>query len=224
VLDLKWIDGTKPGVTLNGPRGLAIDGDTLYAVDIDALRLFDRRTGAPIATWPIPDPHFPNDITIDDQHRPIITETGVHVRPDGEPIPSGPQVIWRYDTPGAAPTALATGDQLQGPNGIVWTPQGLYVVGLLSANLYRLDADGPHTVAELPIGRLDGLVQLPDGSFLATSWLGKSVDHISATGQVTTVVNGADIITPASIEYDRKRQRILIPLLKASQLRIESWP
>jgi hypothetical protein len=38
------------------------------------------------------------------------------------------------------------------------------------------------------------------------------------------VINGADIFTPASIEYDRKRGRILIPLLKANQLRIETWP
>jgi hypothetical protein len=40
----------------------------------------------------------------------------------------------------------------------------------------------------------------------------------------TPVVNGADILTPASIEYDRARGRMLIPLLKADQLRIETWP
>lgn len=226
ILDLKWIDGTRSGVTLHAPRGLALDGDTLYAVDIDAVRLFDRKTGAPRASWPVPDPHFPNDITIDDQGRVLITETGVHIRPDGEPIPDGTQAIWRYETQGAAPpTALQTGDQLEGPNGIAWTPRGPVVVTLLGSSLYRLEPDGElRLIAKTPNGRLDGLVALPDGSFLTTSWLGKAIFHVSPAGEVSSVINGADILTPASIEYDRKRGRILIPLLKANQLRIETWP
>jgi hypothetical protein len=225
VLVLKWIEGGRGGVTLHAPRGLALDATTLYAVDLDALRLFDRKTGAPRATWPIPDPHFPNDITIDDRGRVWITETGVHIRPDGEPIPDGPQVIWRYDTPGAAPTRVATGDQLGGPNGIVWTPDGPLVVSLLGAAVYRLAPDGTTPViATVPVGRLDGLVALPDGSFLTTSWLGKAIYRVTLAGEVTSVVNGDDIITPASIEYDHIRGRMIIPLLKASQLRIETWP
>jgi sugar lactone lactonase YvrE len=225
ILDLRWIDGARDDITLNAPRGLALDADTLYVVDVDALRLFDRKTGRPTGTWPIPDPHFPNDITIDDRGRVLVTETAVHIRPDGEPIPEGTATIWRYDTPGAAPTALARGDQLGGPNGIVWTPAGPVVVTLLGAEVYRLEADGSmRTLGTTPLGRLDGLVSLPDGSFLTTSWLGKAIYRVTKTGEVTSVVNGADILTPASIEYDQRRGRILIPLLKADQLRIETWP
>jgi hypothetical protein len=225
VLVLKWIAGGQRGVTLHAPRGLALDATTLYAVDLDALRLFDRKTGAPLATWPIPDPHFPNDIAIDDRGRVWITETGIHIRPDGEPIPDGPQVIWRYDTPGAAPTRVATGDQLGGPNGIVWTADGPIVVSLLGAEVYRLAPDGTtRVIASVPVGRLDGLVALPDGSLLTTSWLGKAIYRVTLAGEVTSVVNGDDILTPASIEYDRTRGRMIIPLLKASQLRIETWP
>jgi streptogramin lyase len=225
VLERKWIDGERPGTTLHAPRGLALDRDTLYAVDLDALRLFDRKTGAPTGTWPIPDPHFPNDITIDDRGRVWVTETGVHIRPDGEPIPDGEQVIWRYDTPGAVPTAVKTGDELVGPNGIVWTPEGPVIASLLGSSVYRLAPDGTlHVVATTPVGRLDGLVALPDGSFLTTSWLGKAIYHVTEAGEVSSVVNGADILTPASIEYDRARGRMIIPLLKADELRIETWP
>lgn len=225
VLERTWIDGERPGTTLHAPRGLAIDGDTLYAVDLDALRLFDRRTGAPMATWPIPDPHFPNDITIDDHHRVWITETGVHIRPDGEPIPDGTQVIWRYDTPGATPTAVKAGPELAGPNGIVWTPEGPVIASLLGRSVYRLAPDGTlHVLAEVPLGRLDGLVSLPDGSFLTTSWLGRAVYRVTSRGEVAQIINGAEVLTPASIEYDRKRGRMIIPLLKANQLRIETWP
>src|SRR5207245_200099 len=47
ILELKWIDGTRPGVRLNAPKGMAVAGDTLYVSDITAIRMFDLRTGAP---------------------------------------------------------------------------------------------------------------------------------------------------------------------------------
>src|SRR2546426_4066753 len=34
ILELKWIDGTRPGVRLNAPKGMAVAGDTLYVSDI----------------------------------------------------------------------------------------------------------------------------------------------------------------------------------------------
>jgi len=44
------VEGGKNGVTLNAPKGMAIVGDTLWVADIDAVRAFNKRTGAPIAT------------------------------------------------------------------------------------------------------------------------------------------------------------------------------
>ena len=41
---LEFIAGGKNGVTLNGPKGMALVGDTLWVADIDAVRGFDRRT------------------------------------------------------------------------------------------------------------------------------------------------------------------------------------
>src|SRR5690348_13973021 len=45
VESLKFIAGGVDGVTLNGPKGLAINGNTLWVADIDAVRAFDKRTG-----------------------------------------------------------------------------------------------------------------------------------------------------------------------------------
>src|SRR6476661_4738346 len=45
---LEFIAGGKNGVTLNGPKGMALVGDTLWVADIDAVRGFDRRSGAPL--------------------------------------------------------------------------------------------------------------------------------------------------------------------------------
>ncbi|MBA2564759.1 MAG: hypothetical protein H0V09_04970, partial [Gemmatimonadetes bacterium] len=40
VLDLRWIDGGNEAVNLNGPKGLAIRGDSLFAADLDSVRIF----------------------------------------------------------------------------------------------------------------------------------------------------------------------------------------
>src|SRR6476469_8828662 len=44
------VQGGKNGATLNAPKGMAIVGDTLWVADIDAVRAFNKRTGAVIAT------------------------------------------------------------------------------------------------------------------------------------------------------------------------------
>jgi hypothetical protein len=51
VLDLTWIQSGVQGVTLNGPKGLALHGEGLYVADVDTLRVFDRRNGALVTTW-----------------------------------------------------------------------------------------------------------------------------------------------------------------------------
>ena len=47
---LHFIQGGRNGVTLNAPMGSLIQGDTLWVLDVDVLRGFDARTGAPIRT------------------------------------------------------------------------------------------------------------------------------------------------------------------------------
>ncbi|HEB52872.1 MAG TPA: hypothetical protein ENI87_06430, partial [bacterium] len=42
-----WIEGGRNGVTLHAPKGMALLGDDLWVADIDVVRRFDRRSGAP---------------------------------------------------------------------------------------------------------------------------------------------------------------------------------
>ena len=48
------VAGGWAGATLHAPKGMLLAGDTLWVADIDAVRAFDRRTGAPIATRTAP--------------------------------------------------------------------------------------------------------------------------------------------------------------------------
>ena len=47
VENLRWVEGGKNQVTLNAPKGIGIMGDAIYVSDIDTVRIFDRKTGAP---------------------------------------------------------------------------------------------------------------------------------------------------------------------------------
>src|SRR5688572_15033833 len=44
----RLVEGGQRGATLNAPKGMAVRGDTLFVADIDMLRMFNKRTGAPI--------------------------------------------------------------------------------------------------------------------------------------------------------------------------------
>src|SRR5438034_3460416 len=70
--NLKFIEGGRAGVTLNAPKGLAVAGDTLWVADIDVVRAFNARTGAPIDSVKFDSASaggggavFLNDVTVD---------------------------------------------------------------------------------------------------------------------------------------------------------------
>ena len=222
VLVERWIDGASPDVTLNAPRGLAIDRDTLYVVDQDALRRFDRRTGAPLGATPVPDPHVPNDVAVEKPGSVLVTETGIHLAPTG-PVPEGTAVVWRF-TGDAAPERVASGDALQGPNGIVVTDDGPVIASFLGHDLYRLVDGRPVPIATLPGWQLDGLVELPDGSFLVTSWTVRGIYHVRPDGSYVLAFHQSDLVSAASIEYDAGRHRLLVPLVLANLVRLEPYP
>src|SRR3954468_13226585 len=56
IMDSAFIKG------LNAPKGMALVHDTLWVADIDQVRAFDARTGAPVATLTMPGAIFLNDI------------------------------------------------------------------------------------------------------------------------------------------------------------------
>ena len=47
---LKFIVGGVNGVQLDAPKGMALQGDTLWVADITNVRGFNRKTGVPVAS------------------------------------------------------------------------------------------------------------------------------------------------------------------------------
>ncbi|MBI2404449.1 MAG: SMP-30/gluconolactonase/LRE family protein [Gemmatimonadetes bacterium] len=218
VLALKWIDGATADVTLHAPKGLGIKGDTLFVADIDAVRLFHRTTGAPLGAREIAGARFLNDIAVGPDGSVYLTDSGLQAGPQGF-APSGTDALYRFDASGRA-VAVARDTSLGRPNGVYADSTGVVVVSIGSGEVYQLDpASGARTaLPKPPAGSLDGVVRLADGSLLVSSWDARAVYRRAPGGTWTVAVDSVE--APADIGYDSKRDRVLIPLFTANEVRI----
>ncbi len=216
VLDLKWIDGADPQVTLHAPKGSAVHANRFYVADIDVVRWFDRTSGEPLGEWAVPNAGFLNDVAVGADGTVYVTDTGIAITAQGF-APTGTAAIYRFDADGQA-QAIAQGDALALPNGIIETPQGLVMVPVGANTVIRVAPDGELTVvAELPQGQLDGVVVLEDGSLVVSSFGANAIYHVATSGAVTEIISD----TPAAdIGFDVGRSRVLIPQLDGNRLLI----
>jgi hypothetical protein len=211
----RWIDGARNDLILNAPKGMAFLGDTLYVADIDTVRTFNRKTGAPKDSILVNGASFLNDIAVSGQ-RVYVSDTGVK---QGFK-PSGTAAI--YQLQDGKVTAVARGEDLQEPNGLATRGEELWTVTFAANQVYRIGKDGHKADAfTVPQGQLDGLLILPDGTFLVSSWKGSTV-FAGRPGSTFTAVIG-DVPSPADIGFDSKRSRVLVPLLMKDRVDIFDW-
>lgn len=218
VLALKWIDGTKQGVTLNAPKGMALAGATLYVSDITAVRMFDRSNGRFKGSIDIPGSTFVNDLAASGDGSIYVTDSGW--KPDFSA--SGADAVYRIDAQGKV-TQVAKGTELGNPNGIAVASAGrvLVTTGGPKGEIYELGMDGKRrTVATLPSGGLDGLEILPGGAYLVSSWAASAVYRVARGGMATKVVES--VKAPADIGFDGKRKHVLIPLFMDNRVAIHT--
>ncbi|MDF2695737.1 MAG: hypothetical protein K0S65_4120 [Labilithrix sp.] len=222
VATLKWIESGKNKVTLNAPKGMAIAGDLLYVADLDTLRIFDRKTGAPAGEVKIPGATFLNDVTIATDGRVLVSDTGVKAGAKGLES-AGTDAIYAVE-PGAKGSAkerkvstLAKSKELGGPNGIAAHGDKIWVVTMNGSQLYSLDAKGKRSDEQrLPKGTLDGLFFIGDDAVLS-SWDANAIYRGRPGHPIEVVIE--DVKSPADIGYDKKRGRVLVPLFTENEVR-----
>src|SRR5690606_23901033 len=130
--------------------------------------------------------------------------------------PTGTDAVYRLDASGR-PGILAQGAELRNPNGVVATAEGVVMASMGAGRLLRLvEGAEPELIAELPAAELDGVVLLPDGSFLVSSWAGEAIYRIDPAGAVSVALE--NISAAADIGYDDRRERILVPRLTEDRL------
>lgn len=216
-VDLKWIAGGTNGVRLDAPKGMAIVGDSLYVSDVTGVRRFDRRTGAAQGEIALPGATLINDLTTDGKNI-YVSDTGVKPGPGITFAATGTDAIWKIT--GDRATKLAAGTDLDQPNGLDFFGGNLWVVSFHGNELYRLDGNRKTDIVHVPRGQLDGLVHLPDGTPIVTSWIGTSVYRGDTRGRFVAVLRG--IAAPADLGYDTKRQRLLVPNSPANVVTIHA--
>jgi sugar lactone lactonase YvrE len=218
VLSIRWISGGQRGVELDGPKGLAIHGDTLAIADVGGVRLFDRRTGAPLGYVPLPGVLM-NDLAYAPDGSLWVTDTG----PD-RPTRAAPDTtrdldaVWRIDRRGHA-EAVARGTALGRPDGIVLDGAGALVATFGANRLERVGAGirgNWSTHATLPAGRIDGLRRLSDSALLATSWDAHSVWLLRPGASPHVLLT--DVDAPAGIAVDRHRHRLAVTSMQKNAL------
>lgn len=218
---LKWVVSGANGVTLDAPKGLALQGDTLWVADITNVRGINRRTGAPVASIAVKGSKFLNDIAVGPDGL-YVTDTGVEGTAKGVEH-TGPDRIYRI-APDRSVSVAVDSDSLTGPNGIAWDAAGnRFIVVPFAGNIIRAWTPGSKTTTALgpTKGQLDGVELLGGNRLLVTSWTDSSL-FVFDNGTITPVANG--LPSPADIGLDSKRQRVAIPLLLENRVEFRALP
>lgn len=211
IANLKWIAGGVNGVTLDAPKGIAIGQGRVYVADLTRVRMFDLATGAPRGEHVVPGAKILNDLVVAADGTIYATDSGDF----GGDASKG--AIFKI-TPQGQVTAIARGAELKVPNGIALDAAGnVVMIPFGGAEVQTRKPDGTLIgITPLKVGQLDGLIILPDGSKLISSWEAKQVVRQMPDGTVRVVAE--NIEGPAAIGFDSKRQKVLIPLLTTNVL------
>lgn len=204
------------GEALNKPKGSWVKGNRLWVADIDVVWLFDikSRKGKKVA---LPDIQFANDLVLQGNALYVSDNRAdrlYRVEPaDFLNSKSDPKITVVFSDKGV------------NPNGIYPAKDGsMLMVGFKSAEeargIYSVDKKGNVKELSKPIGRLDGLYQMSDGTILATDWNSGSLFSWTAKDGVKTLASNfkgpADLCT----YQNGKGLMVVVPDLAKSELRL----
>jgi WD40 repeat protein len=201
---LKWIGVNRNGLTLNHPLGSDIANGMLYVVDIDTVRWFDMKTGEPKGNVKVEGASRFNDLEVAADGTIYATQTGT---------PQDP-TTWRVYkvTPQGQSSVVITGAPLAMPNGIAFDAKGnLVVVNIGSNDVHTFTPDGKLVTTEQAVDPgNDGIVVTADGTKYVSSVRQGTVSRIRPGQKAEIVASG--IPSAASMTYDSKRNRLVIPM------------
>lgn len=203
-LKMRFIEGGQNGVTLNAPKGSVIIDGKLVVTDIDHIRGFDLKTGAPLFSLPVEGAAFLNDICSGPEGVLYFTDTGT-------------SKVHKLSADMSTITTLADGTTtgITGPNGIIYDEMAgnLLVLSREKKQIFKLNLQGEEVgTVEMPAARLDGIVKDGQGNFYITSWETESVYRLNSEQELTVVAEG--LTSPADLGIDRKGRRLLVPQLR----------
>ena len=201
---LKWIGVNRNGLTLNHPLGSDIANGMLYMADIDTVRWFDMKTGEPKGQVQVPGVIRFNDLEVAEDGTIYATQTGT-------PEDATSWKVYKV-TPQGQSSVVITGAPLNMPNGVAFDAKGnLVVVNIGTSDVQTFSLEGKLVATEQAVDSgNDGIVVLADGTKYVSSVRQGTVSRIRPGQKAEIVASG--IPSAASMTYDSKRNRLVIPM------------
>ena len=222
---LGWVASGKDDVTLHAPKGMAITGDTLWVTDIDVVRGFDRRSGAPITTVDLA-PHgavFLNDLVAAPNGALYATDTQIKPDERGNVSHPGADRLFRIGPDRAVSTALSS-DRFMRPNGIALDKRAeRFVIVSYGGDTIFAWKPGSGNMEALAAGpgQFDGVEITDEGRVFITSQATASLWELRGDRLFEVIVN---LPGAADLGYDAKRRRLLVPLTAANRVEMYEVP
>lgn len=188
VKEVEWVKG------LEAPKGMALAKGRLYVADIDRVVAIDPGSGKIVATIFVPGAERLNDVSASpDGSAVYVTDSAtghVHVLRDEKPS--------------------VFSDAFKGPNGVLATQDGVYVLDQETLFLITDDAK-PRAVVKGLTGHVDGVEMAGENAFIVSCWNG-IVYHAARDGKVTTLLDTrSQEVNAADIGYDAQRRIVYVP-------------
>lgn len=219
-----FAENGKAGVVLDAPKGMAIHGDTLWIADIDVMRAINRKTGVAIGNLDLK-PYgalLLNDVTFGGDGAMYITDTGILMTDKGVIYKGADKIFAVKD---GKVRIVAQGASLGRPNGITWDKEAnrLVVVTFdpFHSQIFSLAPNGERRLLGEGNGKFDGVEPVGGGRFMVASWNDSSV-RLMGNGTNRRIAN--NVLAPADIGYDTRRNRLAIPLGPLNQMQLWQLP
>ncbi|SMP15756.1 hypothetical protein SAMN06265339_1416 [Desulfurobacterium pacificum] len=205
-ITLASLDGkiikTKFTKGLNAPKGITFAKGKLFVADIDTVVVIDPQSGKILRKIPAPGARFLNDTAFNGKYV-YVSDTLTNT-------------IYQVDPSNYSVKVFLQNNELEGPNGIAFTPNGtMIVVSYGSGKVFQINRDKSLKVLTQVSGFLDGVVVLNDGTILFSSFSGGKI-YAFKNGKIKILKSG--LITPADIGYcDGK---LFVPEFSANKVEI----
>lgn len=191
IIDLKWAEG------LSGPKGMGIANGKLYVNDINQLVEIDIKTRKIVNSYLVNGKPDLNDIS---------------VAADGTVYASGSGSETIYALKNNKLDTCYTG-KLERLNGLLCQPEGIYYATSKNHEFGLFDLEKKEVkILNAEVGHGDGIVRLPNGDFIVSSWKGEIFYIAAKDWKKTTLLDTRESgINTADIEFIPELNLLLVP-------------